>query len=108
MGIISAIGDNVQENWLSLKAGKTGIKRIKHLPTQHANEIFVGEIDKTNIQLVNHLSVSTSEPWTRTALLGIWAAREAVAQAGGVEEGRVGLISATSVGGMDNLKSTFR
>ncbi len=107
MGIISAIGDNVQENWLSLKAGKTGIKRIKHLPTQHANEIFVGEIDKTNIQLVNHLNVSTSEPWTRTALLGIWAAREAVAQAGGVEEGRVGLISATSVGGMDTTEKYF-
>lgn len=109
MGIISAIGDTVEENFHSLRSATPGISRIENFTTIHENDIYVGEIKKTNVELVNYLNIDAAKPWTRTALLGIYAAREAVAQAKLKEigDGRTGLISATSVGGMDTTEKYF-
>ena len=43
MGILCAIGNNAQEVLESLKAGRSGIGRMKYLPSIH-KEIPVGEI----------------------------------------------------------------
>jgi 3-oxoacyl-[acyl-carrier-protein] synthase II len=43
MGIISAIGDSVEENFLSLRSAQPGITRLENFSSVHAQEIFVGE-----------------------------------------------------------------
>ncbi|MFL0353019.1 beta-ketoacyl-[acyl-carrier-protein] synthase family protein [Xanthomarina sp. GH4-25] len=103
MGIISAIGNNVAENFQSLIEAKKGISRISKIETIHKDDIMVGEIDYTNSQLEQLLGLSPDNNFSRTGLLGTVAAKEAVAHAGinDINKYKTGLISATSVGGMD-------
>ena len=109
MGIISAIGNNVAENYLSLIAGKSGISRISKIDTIHRNSIMVGEIGFTNKELEEMLALDPDNNFSRTALLGALAAKEAFADAriSDAKAHRTGLISATSVGGMDMTEKYY-
>lgn len=109
MGIVSAIGDTVEENLRSLVELKPGISRIENLDTVHKEVIRVGEIKKTNQELAKYLNLEKSNNFTRTAMLGVIAARQAVADAGitDMTAWRTGLVSATSVGGMDTTEQYF-
>ena len=103
MGIISAIGNNVAENYQSLIHGKKGISRVSKIKTNHVNDIMVGEIDFTNEALEQQLGLPSDNNYSRTALLGVVAAKQAIQDAGitDINAYKTGLISATSVGGMD-------
>ncbi len=103
MGIISAIGNNVAENYQSLIQGKKGISRVSKIKTNHVNDIMVGEIDFTNEALEQQLGLTSDNNYSRTALLGAVAAKQAIQDAGitDINAYKTGLISSTSVGGMD-------
>ena len=103
MGIISSIGNSVDENLASLLNSKTAITTIENISTVHADVIKVGEIKKTNQELANELQLSADNNFSRTAMIGAIAAKQAVENAGitSINEYKTGLISATSVGGMD-------
>ncbi len=108
-GIISAIGQNVDETLSSLRACRTGIRKIKHLQTVHRDEFVAGEIDLSLDELMHKLGVY-SESYTRGSLLGMIAAREAVTSAGlkDINEARTGLISSTSVAGMTRTERYYK
>lgn len=103
MGIISSIGSTVGENYAALVNGKPGISSIENFETVHKDVIKVGEIKLTNQALSQLLGIGEDHNFCRTALLGAIAAQQAVENAGiqDVNDCRSGLISATSVGGMD-------
>ena len=103
MGIISSIGNSVDENLVSLLNSKTAITTIENISTVHVDVIKVGEIKKTNQELANELQLSEDNNFSRTGMIGVFAAKEAVKNAGitSINEYKTGLISATSVGGMD-------
>lgn len=103
MGIISAIGKTVEENYNALVTGQKGISTIENFHTVHKDVIKVGEIKLTNSQLEQLLGLSPDNNYSRTAMLGAYAAKKAVEDAGISEmnDCRSGLISSTSVGGMD-------
>lgn len=109
MGIISAIGNNVEENLTSLKTRKHGISDISLFETRHAGIIKTGEIKLSNIELIEKLQIFEETKATRTSLLGMIAAKEAVENAGisDINEYRTGLISSTSVGGMDITENYY-
>jgi 3-oxoacyl-(acyl-carrier-protein) synthase len=109
MGIISAIGNTVEENYVSLVNNKIGITTIKNISTVHSGEIKVGEIKKTNQQLIDELQLSPNNNFSRTAMIGAIAAKQAVenAQITSINEYKTGLISATSVGGMDMTEAHY-
>ncbi|QQQ27405.1 beta-ketoacyl-[acyl-carrier-protein] synthase family protein [Chryseobacterium indoltheticum] len=109
MGIISSIGNNVEENFISLTTGKHGISDIQLFETRHAGNIKTGEIKLSNEELVQKLQLSEDNNVTRTALLGMVATKEAVESAGisDINEYKTGLISSTSVGGMDITEKYF-
>ncbi|WP_273565342.1 beta-ketoacyl-[acyl-carrier-protein] synthase family protein [Maribacter halichondriae] len=108
MGIISAIGNNVAENYASLISGKKGISKIFQIETVHKDEIMVGEISDTNPVLEKRLDVSENQ-WSRTVLIGCLAAEEALKNAviTKINDVRTGLISGTTVGGMDKSEQYF-
>ncbi|MFA6152828.1 MAG: beta-ketoacyl-[acyl-carrier-protein] synthase family protein [Chitinophagaceae bacterium] len=103
MGIISAIGNTVEENFTALTNNKVGISTIDNIVTIHSDNIKVGEIKKTNEALVAELALPPGNNFSRTAMLGAIAAKQAVKNAGitDINEYKTGLISSTSVGGMD-------
>ena len=109
MGIISSIGNSVEENFNALVNGKPGITVIENIATVHKNVIKVGEIKRTNLQLAAELGLTADNNYSRTAMLGAIAAKQAVANAGitNINEYNTGLISATSVGGMDMTENFF-
>jgi 3-oxoacyl-[acyl-carrier-protein] synthase-1 len=95
-GVISAIGNNVGETYASLLSEKTGI----HQGTRpHTQRFKVGEVPFTDTELMNHFGITT--PGSRTSLLGMVAAKEAFQGHEILNDVRTGLISGTSVGGMD-------
>jgi 3-oxoacyl-(acyl-carrier-protein) synthase len=109
MGIISSIGTTVEENFHSLVSIKTGLSTISNFETIHKNVIKVGEIKQTNQQLAEQLNLPSDNNFSRTALLGAIAAKQALENANIVDinEYKSGLISATSVGGMDMTEKYY-
>lgn len=109
MGIISAIGNNVEENFRALTNSEKGISKTDNIDTIHKGEIMFGEIKKSNEDLVSELGLPSDHNFTRTALLGAFAAKQAVADAGisDMSEYKTGLINSTSVGGMDTTEKHY-
>ena len=109
MGIISAIGNNVAENYAALLAGEKGISKIDNIETIHRDEIMVGEIKFTNDELIAKLQLPLENNYSRTAMLGAIAAKQALADASitDIKKYNTGLISATSVGGMDMTEKHY-
>jgi 3-oxoacyl-[acyl-carrier-protein] synthase-1 len=106
IGVISAIGNSVSETWTSFVNQSSGIGPITLFESIHRDVLPVGEVKLTNEALAKSLFVKRD--LSRTALLGIQAAREAVADSGiDLKRWRTGLISATTVGGMDKTEVFF-
>ncbi|WP_026450851.1 beta-ketoacyl-[acyl-carrier-protein] synthase family protein [Aequorivita capsosiphonis] len=103
MGIISAIGNNVAENFDSLITGRKGITRVDHIETVQRDEIMVGEIKFSNVELIAQLNLPASNNYSRTAMLGAIAAKEAISDSGitDITKYKTGIVAGTSVGGMD-------
>ena len=100
LGIASAIGIGVEQNFQSLLRGADGLSSITLFDTIH--DFQVGEVKASNEELKQILGLSSGKTYSRTALLGMVAAKEAIKDSGiNTKELRVGLISSTSVGGMD-------
>ncbi|MGI9551889.1 MAG: beta-ketoacyl-[acyl-carrier-protein] synthase family protein [Aurantibacter sp.] len=108
IGIISAIGNNAAENHESLLSSKIGISRISQIDTVHSDEIMVGEIPAKNPELETLLNLAPDQ-YSRTPMIGIIAAKEAIAHAGisDINDCKTGLISGTTVGGMDKSEQYF-
>lgn len=109
MGLISSIGNNIHENFESLISGRYGIGKLQHLETQLKEEIPVGEVPHSNDALFALAGIPVQEGYSRNALLGLIAAKEAWlhAKVGDHPELRTGLISATTVGGMDQCEKYY-
>lgn len=128
LGIVSGIGIGVSENIEALRQGKHGIGKVTLFPT--ALDVPVSEVKHNNEELKQLLGISPQRTVSRTALLGMVAAKEALEDAGLNQKTsryaqqpsqhiqqppqqdsqqtqqdsqplRIGFISATSVGGMD-------
>jgi 3-oxoacyl-(acyl-carrier-protein) synthase len=110
IGIISSIGGNVIQVLHSLRNSISGIGEITLLDTVYKNVLPIAEVKYTNDQLIKLSGTKQPAKHSRTSLLGLIAAREAMMNAGLTEKDnfRTGLISATSVGGMDKSEQFYR
>jgi 3-oxoacyl-[acyl-carrier-protein] synthase-1 len=109
LGIISAIGNNVPEVLASLMEERSGIGEITHLDTLLKGKFPLAEVKMTTGELLQMTGIPGKKNFTRTALLGMIAATEAIRFAGIAlkDASRTGLISATTVGGMDRSEDFF-
>lgn len=99
MGILSAIGNTVEETLHSLTIAKTGITPIRYLDTIHKNEFVAGEVKYSNTELEALANIGS---YNRTTLLGYIAAKQAIDNAH-IEPSstiRTGFISSTTIAGM--------
>ncbi len=108
-GIISAIGNNTGEVLESLRACRSGIGPILHQETVHRGKIPVASVKKTTSELLRATLHPEGSFITRTALLGMIAAMEAIDHAGirHLAKSSTGLISATTTGGMDRSEHFY-
>lgn len=100
LGVVSGIGLGIEENIASLRKHQHGMGKVTLFPTKL--DVPVSEVKYSNDELKRLLSLDTQKTFSRTALLGMLAAREAIDNAQlDTASLRTGLISSTSVGGMD-------
>jgi 3-oxoacyl-[acyl-carrier-protein] synthase-1 len=85
---------------------KTGIDKAELLSSKLTETHLFGEVKKSNAELQDGLNWS-SDAVSRTTLLSVWAMKEAIADAGIEIDNEVGLVSSTSVGGMDRSEGFF-
>lgn len=106
-GLITSIGNSVAESLATLKKETRGIGPSTIFESIH-KDLPVGEVKLTNESLASKLNVSSHLP--RTILLGIHASREALHNSGisDLNRWKTGLISATTVGGMDKTELFFQ
>jgi len=109
-GIISSIGSDQNETLGSLMAEKSGIGEITLLDTIHKGKFPLAEVKMTTDELLQATGNPGRKDLTRTALLGMMAAQEAVDSAGilNMTSCRTGLISANTVGGMDRSELFYQ
>lgn len=99
IGVISAIGSGVDENLRNLQRGQSGVGELSLF--ESSCKAPVCEVKTANAELKERLGISPKTLLSRTALLGMVAASEALDSAALDPQLHVGLVSATSVGGMD-------
>lgn len=106
-GVITAIGNNAAECLQALQSGKAGMGNITHFETIHKNEIPVAEVKLTNAELA--IMAGASPGTSRTALLSMVAAKEALSNSGisNISSLRAGFISANTVGGIDKTEQFY-
>lgn len=80
MGVLTALGQGLEENWRRLMDGCSGIHRISRFPTEHLRTRIAGTVD--------YLEVAHVTPPGLSLLLAAAAAREAVAASSVGEPGR--------------------
>lgn len=102
MGILSAIGCGQEETWTSLSEGRSGIGRLKLLPTTH-NDLPCGEVAMDDHAMKAMLHLPEEEVMTRTGLMGLVALCEALSTAHITQRDgrRIAFVNGTTVGGMD-------
>lgn len=105
MGIISSVGEDVQENMDGLIKGKSGIGPIKHLKTRLNSVLIAGEVSYSNEELIDISGIKNTSGVSRAALLGLIAAKEATKN---VElhdpKSRTGIIVGTTAESMTNIE----
>lgn len=108
-GIISAIGNDLAKNLESLMIGRSGIGQITLLDTLHKGVLPIAEVKLKNSELLEMNGLPDKPGYTRTTLLGLTAAREAMRSAGaeGLNGSDTALVSATTVGGMDHSENFY-
>lgn len=102
-GLISSIGTGVQDSFAALSSMKSGIEQGR---LDFNKSYKVGAIHLSDEELMRTHGLKT--PGSRTALLGMIAAKEAFSGHTHHAEIRTGLISGTSVGGMDISEKEYR
>ena len=107
--MISAIGNNVPESFLSLSQSKTGIGKINHLTTRYKDEFLAGEIKLSNADLAD-LVKDNNPALNRNSYIAMLAAKEAVINSGiDTNDGmRTGVISSTTVAGMGKTELYYK
>ncbi|MBV6405350.1 MAG: beta-ketoacyl-[acyl-carrier-protein] synthase family protein [Flavobacteriales bacterium] len=102
IGAISALGTGIAAQLEGLREGRSGIGRLAHLPLPFP-ELWFGEVKASNADLATLAGVEAEH--SRTVLLGLIAAREALQDAGLGVGADIDLLSASTVGGMDRSEA---
>src|ERR1035438_1701280 len=110
MGIISGIGNDLGETMNSLLHSGSGIGKISYRKNELTEDFPVSEVKCSEEDLFNLAGIPLTEGYSRTSLMGIIAAREAWIHAKMVHRPdlKTGLISATTVGGMDKCELYYQ
>jgi 3-oxoacyl-[acyl-carrier-protein] synthase-1 len=101
MGIISSMGSTVEETFHTLKKQYSGMNPVQRFDTALKN-VPVREVPYSNEELRSRLPfLQPGKVYSRTSLLGLIAAHQAIQSHSTTPSNKMGLVSATTVGGMD-------
>lgn len=100
IGVVSAIGLNTEENLRSLRTSITGISKSSQY------DLMLAEVKLSNEEIISKLNLPDAD-FSRTTLLSLLAAKDAWGTNKMHSNIRTGLISATSIGGLDRTEKYY-
>ncbi|PWJ58518.1 3-oxoacyl-(acyl-carrier-protein) synthase [Dyadobacter jejuensis] len=104
MGVVTALGTDVQANHQRLKLGQSGIGKARYFESVFVEDMPFAEVPLSNQELMERLKIGSNMGYTRTCLLAELAFEEAVHDAGlspeRLSHSDTAFISASTVGGM--------
>jgi 3-oxoacyl-[acyl-carrier-protein] synthase-1 len=103
-GVICGIGEKLDVCLDAFEKMQPGMATMQHLHSVHAQTFPVVEVKADNATLAKRAGMPAH--WSRTALLSMIAAKEAIQSSGigELKQYRSGLVSANTVGGMDKTE----
>jgi len=105
MGVVSPIGDNIQDFWKNLKSGKNGINEITHFDTDKFDVKIAGQ---SQIQLDNYFDKKELNKLDRFSTFAIIAADQAIKQSRIINDNvlkeRIGVIVGSGIGGISTFE----
>jgi len=107
MGLITALGNDVESNWAAMLEGRSGIRRIEAFDPSRVDSKVAGEV--RDFDASNVLDRKELRRTDRYIAFGLVGARQAMDQAGlparleGDEAERTGVILGTGLGGVGTL-----
>ena len=106
MGIVSAIGMNVETTLKNLVQSKSGLGKIRLLETRLKENLIAGEIPYTDTELLQMARIEKIPGISRAALLGMIAVKQATQQARYKPDDTIktGLISGTTAESMTSIE----
>ena len=104
MGAVTPVGNNVDESWENLKAGRSGIAPITRFDVSNLATKFAGEVK--NFDAKSLLGRKEARRLDRYTHFAMEATRQAVEDSqlldNGTDRKRVGLVIGSCVGGLDS------
>ena len=101
LGMISPVGNNVEDGWDSLVAGRSGIAALTRFDSSAYDQAIAGEVD--DFDPLDHVDAKLHRRIDLSTAFAIAAAQEAVSDAGvevnAERPGAVGVILGTGIGG---------
>ncbi|MDL2262294.1 beta-ketoacyl-[acyl-carrier-protein] synthase family protein [Bacteroidales bacterium OttesenSCG-928-I21] len=109
MGIVTGLGIGKENTLKALLNKQSAIGELKHLQTIHKH-LPASEVNLSNEDMYKILNIPDNDIYTRTALMGRIALREALEQSQINEQKpeRIAFISGTTVGGMDKSEQYYK
>jgi 3-oxoacyl-(acyl-carrier-protein) synthase len=99
-GVVSAIGSGAEENFASLQSGVSGIKKSS------VYNLMMAEVKLSNKEIQDLFALPQRE-YSRTSLLSLIAAKEAWGSNRHYNQVKTGMISSTSLGGLDKTQEYY-
>lgn len=103
LGVVSALGVGAAHHFNQLKSGVVGIARYP----RNEDFLYAGKVNFTNRQVAELCGIPFSNYTSRTALLGLFAAKEALSSITSVRKFPAAFVNGTTVGGMDISEQYF-
>lgn len=108
MGMLSALGSDVDSSWQGIKAGKSGIETITHFDTEGFPTRFAGMVPDFSCE--PHLAAKDARKMDIFVQYGMVAGSQAIEDSGiEVTEqnaGRIGITIGSGIGGLTNIEDT--
>jgi len=107
IGLISSIGNSVEENWNSLVNDKRGIRKAKYVDSKLIENFLFGEVNLSNDELKKVLNLPLDSNYARTTLLAMVAVNEAMFSAK-IDSSKIdGIIMGCTVSSMCETKKLY-
>ena len=111
MGVISALGVGVKQNYEALQNGVSGIGKAQHLDSKYIEEKPFAEVELSNQNLRDILKIPNGETLSRTDMFAMMAFSEAIEDAGltthEISDKQTAFITASTVGGMCHTNELY-
>ncbi|PRP67534.1 beta-ketoacyl-ACP synthase II [Nonlabens agnitus] len=110
MGALTPIGNNLQEYWEALKAGKSGCADITYFDTEHFKTKFACELKDFKVE--DFIDRKEARRMDRFAQYALVAGDEAIADSGldtdSIDKNRVGVIWGAGIGGLETFQEEVK